>query len=317
MSTTIVTPKPAFDAKAYIDQQNAKEHGTPGAPGVKVEAKAAEPEIKPDPKPDAKPATAEPAEPETVHMSRSQRRTLRRLGEAEGRAEAYKEIIDRGLVPAAVKPAEAAPVDPEPTRDKFATDAEYHKALGAWSARQETAKTLTLNQQTEQFHAAIRTAAEKEAADIALIGDWEEIRTAAAEDERLDCDFSRPENQTFVSLMALSPVRAEVEYHFCKIPDDFAKIIGMKPTEQIAAFHRLEGRVEGKYAKKTEAITEKTAEKKPTQAELDAKKAKPSESVSVRSTGGAAPQRPAPYLEDGKTVNPAWTAWRNERDARR
>jgi hypothetical protein len=305
MSTTIIPP--AFDPKAYIAKQNEKEHPA-ATSAVKVEAKV-EPKTEPPPPP------TDATEPQH-RDSRSQRRLLKQLGAAEGRAAALEELIQKGLVAPPAKPVAPVAEDAKPERSKFSSDADFHVALGAWSARQETAKTLGAKEANEQFKAAMTAAQAKVGEDIKLIEDWETVKAEAAEDDRLDYDFSRPEAQTFVALLALSPVAAEVQYHFCKNPDEFVRIMAMKPDDQIATFHRLEGKVEGRYAKpKTEA--KKDDKPKPTQAEIDAKKAAPSESVKIHATGGTAASKPAPYLEDGKTVNPAWTAWRNERDARK
>ena len=90
---------------------------------------------------------AEPEKPvetpkveENGHLPRSVRRQLTRAQNdaayERGRREALEEMVRNNYQTPPAKEAAAA-ADGEPDRKNFATDAEYTKALGAWSARQE------------------------------------------------------------------------------------------------------------------------------------------------------------------------------------
>jgi hypothetical protein len=258
-------------------------------------------------------------------LSRSQRREMNRLrdeaAEFRGRASVLQEMIDKGAKPAEAKAAVAAD-DPEPQRKDFPDDAAYNRAAGRWDARQETKKELAKDREQrgneQDFEGFKRTIAEmdkKALEDIKLFPDWEEVRAASAEND--DAPTFDPKDQpTFVAMFASSDVKSHLLYYFAKNPDQFQKILdlGKKPTEQIAAFKRLEGRVETMYAVKEEPP--KPEEKKPTAAELDAKKHKPSESVAARGGEGTDGNVPM-LLEDGKTINPVWQERKNAMSGRR
>jgi len=84
---------------------------------------------------------------------------------------------------------------------------------------------------------------------------------------------------------------------------------------QTNLFRRLEGRVEKLHsaAAATTPAAKKAAE---TEAERDAKKAKPSEADAPK--GGSAPAvEISPTLSDGRTMNPAWKERENARAAAR
>lgn len=314
-----------FNAIDYIHHANEREQAVRS--GKPVEPKAADPN---DPKAaDGKPAAVDlPADPadngeHAGRVSRSTRRLLRQLGEAEGRAKAFEEIAKSGK-PDAAAPAKAAvgaaDADPEPQEKDFTDFKDYYKALGKWEARQETKKALTTDkQQNEQQDALkdqIAAAAAKADVDAAALADWNEVIEAAKEDGP---EFDPKEHPTLMMLIATSDEQARVLYHLAKHPAELEKMLDLTkaPNEQIRQFHRLEGRVERLYATEQKPDSEKDGEKKtPPAAERDARKAAPSESVAVHG-GSAPPTQVSPVLADGRTLNPAWKERANEREGRR
>jgi len=307
-----------FSAFDYIKSANAREQATrDGKPVEPQPVAAAEP--KPgDTKPAADAGTGKPADDDQTQdhagrVSRSTRRLLRQLGEAEGRAKVLDELLKANQTPGDKKPATAAAVeDPEPQAKDFTDYNKYQAELTKWQARRETAKQLTDKEQTDAFRAQIQAMDTKAAEDRQLLPDFDQVAAAAIEDGP---EFIPDEHPNLMGLLATSDVKAFVLYHLAKNPDEMEGMLELsqRPGEQIRAFARLEGRVEKLYGK---AEDKKTDEKKPeTAAERDAKKARPSESVAAR--GGSAPQdKVSPVLADGK-LNPAWKEQANMREGRR
>jgi hypothetical protein len=311
----------------YATWKAAKDAGesTPGrtetnpGPGetklVKADTKAAEPETKA-----AKGDTGGDDDddsdhlPSTPSLPRSVRRELNKLrrenGELAGRLSMMQELQASGFTKTEAK-AEIAKLeaDAEPTREQFATDAEYTKAVAKWEVRQELAKEKQMSAaaaQEREFLDTVAAAQAKFEADVARFDDWAVVSEAME-----DIELNTAEQATFIGLLAQSDQRAAVLYHLAKNPDEREKLFKLAPAAQIKAFHRLEGRVEGLYGKaetKTETKTE--TKPKPTAAELDAKKPKPTEAVAAKG-GTAVESLPPMMLADGKTLNPAWKAARN------
>jgi len=304
----------AFDVKEYMRKGNEREHPVTGE---KKPAETATTETAASTTTTTDDDAGEPA-----HLSRSARRTLRRLGEAEGRAAAYKEILEKGVkVPDTAAPAstaktgEAVSEDPEPKREGFKDDAEYNRALGKWEARQEAKKVVTADTQNKEQIEALRKqladADKKAGDDKKLFDDWDAVMKEAEQDGP-EIDWSANPQLTY--MFGVSDQQAGIAYYWAKHPDEFEKLVALtktNPQEQIRLFHRLEGKVEELYEKS--AVGETKPEK--TAAQRDAAKARPSDSASAR--GGSAPDSNVkPYLEDGKTVNPAWLEKANQRERR-
>lgn len=311
MSTT---PTP-FDPAAYIKAENEREaalrSGKPVEPAAPVKVA--------DPAETAKPGegdAAKPAAPLPKHVRREINRLRSEKAQLEGRLQAYAEMGIKPGEKQAAAPA-AGDEDAEPTRDKFGSDAEYAIAMGRWDARQEARKVLATRDEAtsaaarlEDVKKAIDTADTKLAADRALLPDWDEVAKKAAD---IEVDWTKHPN--LYMRLAQSDVKAFVLYHFAKHPEALQSLleVGADEIRQDRMFSRLEGQVEKLYT-----TTEKPKEEKakPTAAELDAKKHKPSESVGPK--GGSAPTVSTPMLlEDGKTLNPAWKAEQNEREGLR
>lgn len=298
-----------FNAIDYIKQRNEAEAGIP--PVVedkpKVEAVAEVQE--------------EPQEEEHVsrRQSRSYARTQRQIGELRGKLQAYEEIIKSGMMPNS-KAAEKAVDDPEPLPENFNSDAEYFKAVGAHAARQEAKTTvkkeLSTNEQQQAWQKHVSETDAQAVEDKALYEDWDKVCEAAKESGP---EYIPEEHPVLMALIAQSDFKASIVYHFAKNPDAFESFLEMNKDQNglIRKFHRLEGRLEDDIERRrAEKVNPKEEKKALTAAERDAKKPLPSSSVSVKS-GQTPSQVTSPYLEDGKTVNPAWLAERNAREQRR
>lgn len=307
--------KPAFDSAAYILEQNEKE--TARRTGVPYVAKVAV----------AAPAVAA-TEPAAAKPNRQDRRALNNAQQALGAEKARREIAEAELATlkkGGAAPAAAAAVDedPEPRRQSFTTDAEYTRAVGAWDRRKEardtaaTAAETTANQGALQaLQAEILAADTKAVEDQKLIPDWDAVKAAAAESEDQP-EFTPAEHPYLMRMIATSDVKAFVLHHLAVHPEDMEKLLDSTSdlVAQTNLFRRLEGRVEKLHSS---AAAAKPAEKKPaeTEAERDAKKAKPSEADAPK--GGSAPAvELSPVLADGKTMNPAWKERENSRAAAR
>lgn len=310
MSTT---PQP-FDHVEYNRKANEAEaaarSGKPApavtAPVVTDPAKPGEPE---KPKTDPAPVVV------PKHIRRQMRQLIEEKAKLEGRLEAFSEM---GLKPGEKKVEPAAGADPEPTRDQFGTDAEYSIALGRWDARTETRKVLATKdeetaatQKLEELKASIRTADEKMEADKAQFPDWAEVAAAAKEVE-----VNWDEHSILYVNLAASDVKAALLYHFAKNPEALQALLdaGADSVKQDRMFRRLEGNVEKMY---TSEKPKEAVKPKPTAAELDAKKHKPSEAAAPKGGSGAPVGVTPMLLEDGKTLNPAWKAEQNEREGLR
>ena len=314
MSTT-------FNALDYIKQANEREQAS---------RDGKTPEPKPAAAVEPKPAAAGTADPkrgdtaaaagDSTHdgeghrVSRSTRRLLRQLGEAEGRAKVFEELV-KAQKPGD-KPAAPAEEDPEPQAKDFTDYNKFQAELTKWQARKETAKQLTESQQAEAFRAEIQKMDAKAAEDKKLLPDFDQVAQAAIDDDEAP-EFVPDEHPNLMGLLATSDVKAFVLYHLAKYPDEMQRMLDLSktPGEQIRQFARLEGRVEKLYGKPAD---DKKDDKKPpeTAAERDARKARPSESVAAH--GGSAPQdKVSPVLADGKTLNPAWKDQANMREGRR
>lgn len=318
-----------FNAIDYLKNANEREHAA--REGKPVEIKA--PEAKPAAAAETKPAEGKPAEEANEQhdadghrVSRSTRRLLRQLGEAEGRAKVLEEMVKSGKAPAAgdAKPAAVADEDPEPAEDKYRDYALYQRDLTKWQARQEAKKTLGESEQLEAYRTHMHAMDVKAAEDKKLIPDYDDVAKAAMEDGP---EFVPDEHPNLMGLLATSDMKAFVLYHFAKHPEALEKMLALSknPGDQIRQFARLEGRCEKLYGgekpptddKKT-ADEKKPEEKKPaeTAADRDAKKARPSEAVAARG-GSAPPSAVSPVMGDGRTLNPAWKAAANDREGRR
>lgn len=314
--STPATPPP-FDSTAYIRAENEREAALRS--GKTIEPAA--PAKTADPADPAKSGEADPAKPH-IPLPKHVRREINKLraekAHLEGRLAAFAEMgVKPGEKAAAASGASSAgDEDPEPTRDKFGSDAEYAIALGRWDARQEARKVLSTRdeataaaQRLTDVTKAIETADTKLAADRALLPDWDEVAKKATD---VEVDWTKHPN--LYMRLAQSDVKAFVLYHFAKHPEALQSLldVGGDEIRQDRMFSRLEGQVEKLYT--TEKPKEEKA--KPTAAELDAKKHRPSESVAPK--GGSAPTISTPMLlEDGKTLNPAWKAEQNEREGLR
>lgn len=304
-----------FDQAAYIRTQNEKEAARNA--GVAYVPPAAAP---------AKVETPEPPK-----LNRQDRRALNHAQQQLGAEKVRREIAETELAnlknggkPAPAAAAAAADEDPEPKRQSFTTDVEYTRAVGAWDRRQEAkgvaakeTETAANERALDALKAEIVAADTKSVEDRKLIPDWEAVKKAAAESEDQP-DFTPADHPYLMRMIATSDVKAFVLHHLALHPEDMEKLLDSTSdlVAQTNIFRRLEGRVEKLHSS---AAAAKPAEKKPpveTEAERDAKKAKPSEADAPK--GGSAPAvELSPVLADGKTMNPAWKERENARAAAR
>lgn len=219
-------------------------------------------------------------------LSRSQIRQQNRLredaAEERGRRLALEELMAKGVKPteAAITETKKADEDPKPIRQGFASDAEFHEALGAWSGRQEVAKILSKrdaeqgeNKKLDAIKTEWMDMDKKAVEDVKqlkeAIPDYEATMQAAADDPDAPT-FKVEEHETLMGLFLSSPQRALMYYHLAKEPDDLKHLLSLTPTpiEQITEFKALERYIKRVYAtKKAEAKKEE-----PSAAERDAKK---------------------------------------------
>lgn len=277
----------------------------------------------------------EPAKGSTPDPGRSQRRRENRLretaAEERGRRQALEELLAKGFLPPVEEKKAAQPKpeeDPEPKRENFPDDAAYYRALGFWEGKRgatEVIKKVTKEGQEAAAYGEwldrVSEADTKYKEDVKLIPNFDEMSKAAdqaaADDPTLRTDFMKRDVGLY-SLIMESDVRAFMLHHFAEKPDDLRKILALNVGPQRDMFKRLEGRVEKLYSteQRENVSDKKVPPKQETAAERDAKKPKPSEAGAPR--GGSAPATTVkPYLEDGRTINPAWKALQNEREGLR
>lgn len=325
VTETIPPAEKPFNVQEYMRTENEKQQATRDGKPMPAQP-AAEP---------VKPAVAAPpaddADGDHPGMSardrRDYRKAIRDAAEQKGRADALELLLkSQGKPTEQATPAAVGKTDDEPKRDQFASDAEYAAAVARWTVKQETEsvnqRTAAQSHVTSQVEAA-NAAFEEHAANIP---DFDKIFEKAS---TLDLNSSH----NAFALFALSDLRAPVAEHFVNHPEDFEKLIAyeddiqyakiltnqqMTAAEraksnaaliaQVKLFNRIEGKAESVYNERQKSKT--VAKPTLTAAELDAKKAKPSESSTPR--GGTATDGTIPMmLENGKDINPAWLAAEN------
>jgi hypothetical protein len=315
-TAAVTPPKPAFDQAAFIRTENEKEAARRA--GVAYVPKVAEPAA----------AAAEPPKP-----NRADRRALNHAQQELGAEKARREIAEAELAKLKAAASTTAPAaaaveeDPEPQRRAFTTDAEYTRAVSAWDRRKEAKETAAqgaeaaANQKAlEALQAEIIAADTKAVEDQKLIPDWDEVKKAAEESEDQP-EFTPAEHPYLMRMIATSDVKAFVLHHLALHPEEMQKLLAESSdlVAQTSRFRRLEGRVEKLHSSAAKADDKKPAPAAAaveTEAERDAKKAKPSEAGAP--TGGSAPAMElSPVLADGKTMNPAWKERENARAAAR
>lgn len=308
----------ATELAEYMKAQNEREVG-------KVpEAKPTPGQPEPKPETPALPVAATAGDPEgeeednhaqeVGRLPRSVRRELnqlrRHVGELEGRIAAYKEM---GLSPKEAKVAAEAeppapPVKTEPQREDFASEAAYTKAIAEHATREVLSQEAENARMREHIAAMTRKAEE----DAKLIPDYDKA-VEAAKDLPV---FSAEEQPTFMLLLGSSEYQALALHYYTQNPNELKDMLAMsgKPEKQVAEFRALEGHLKREYAKLRKAGAVAAAPPPaPKAAPTPPKLPAPSESVAVRG-GSAPPMKESPYLADGKTINPAWTAQQNERE---
>jgi len=340
MATT-PTPATPEQLQEQIESRNAREYAQ--RTGQKPPEKPAE-QAKPA-KPAASAATekgeedGETLEQSLPKMSRSARREINRFrdeaAELRGRLKAFEELGVKPKPAETTKPGDAAADtdDPEPTRDKFATDSEFDRALGRWEARHEAKKIVTESQASEKEVADLQktldTMSTKKWADAELISDWDDAAKKAESMPELQCDWK--DHRALQLRLLTSDTQAAICRHWVDHPEDFQALIALSGdiVAQDRAFTRLEGRVEKLYttgeSKEKKAAPATDSKKSETKgsthpadgekpgrnsaSEIDARKPKPSSEVAAPG-GSRAPDAPLPGSKE-------WVAMRNEQKFRR
>ena len=310
--STQPTQTAEFNAAEYIRKRNDQE-------ALIRQNKVSEP---------AKPIEVKVEEPAVVEhpLSKGDRRRMNQLtrenGELRGELDTLKRLLAEGqLAPKQEKAATAEvarienKLDSEPNRNDFPNEADYLKALASWAGRTAAQTANSEREQLDLIRQQAAAANEKFFKDIETIENWDDIKQKASE-LKLD---GRP---TLVGLFNTSRHLAPLIAYLVENPDEFKDLTKLpeNSVEQHALFHQLEGEAKKEYstrqksAKKAEET--KPEKKAPTAAELDARKALPSEAV-VPKGGIAADGKVSMTLADGKTLNPAWKAQRNSEEGRR
>lgn len=312
----IEAPKP-FNAAEFMAKRNGAP--VPAKPEPAAQAKAEE-----SPKPGQPAADKDEDESHGDRLPRSARREMNRLreeaAEARGRLAMLQELQAQGFTRAEAKAAvEAKPANVEPTRDQFASDAEFIQASAKFEAHKALKEANAKQTADAEMQELLKTAnanTAKYEADAANFEDWEDAQEAMA---AISLDGANTE--MLVGLFAESDQRAGVSYYWAKHPDEFREFLKMSPKAQIRTFHRLEERVEQLYSKKAAAdagaaqappkpsAKDRTTPEKPAQgaqtaADRDVRKPRPSTEVAAR--GGTAPPEEPPI------GSPAWMARRNQ-----
>ncbi len=335
------TPSTPEQLAAQINERNAREHA------IRTGQKPPEKQPAPEPKAKAAPAgnTEKPEEDgETLEqslpkMSRSARREINKYreeaAELRGRLKAFEELGVKPKAAETAKPGDAAADtdDPEPTRDKFATDSEFDRALGRWEARQEAKKVVTESQASEKevsdLQKSLDSMAAKKWADADLIPDWDDAAKRAESMPELQCDWK--EHRALQLRLLTSDTQAAICRHWVDHPEDFQSLLALSGdiVAQDRAFTRLEGRVEKLYTtgeptgkkvapaadpkkSETKGSTHPAEGEKPgrnSASENDARKPKPSSEVAAPG-GSRVPDAPLPGTKE-------WVAMRNEQKFRR
>lgn len=313
--STATEPKP-FNAVEYAKQANEADRAI---------REGKEPPAKETPKP-AEAKVAEPekpaAEPER-RPSRSERRQinqlLRELGEVKGKLSVFEQMATAGTL----KPAAPAVADPEPKREDFATDAEYHRAVGRWDTRQELQKVVAKESGNTEIGDRLKeyeTKAGKDKDEIEWPEPWDVV-VKRGEEEGPEVEWLAQDNLFMTMRLFDSPHRAALIYHLARFPEQFEELLEMKGDNiaQDRFISRLEGRAEVLYSKRkaAQASEPEKAEKDRTHpadsAQADgrtpperreAPKPRPSTEVAPPRGGSPPPERPKPG-------DPGWLAYRN------
>lgn len=347
MSTTVTPPAEgtteSFDARSYIDKRNQAEQATRSPQAATIDTKT-------ETKAAAAAATAgteHQQEEETQgRLPRSARREINRLRDEVGRLTGQLDLLKElgiiktdGVVGKTETAKQTAIEDPQPQRKDYADDAQFQTATAAWTARQETRKELGKRdelaageQRNQAFRQQIQAMQAKTQEDLVLFDDWDTVKAAAA--EAGEVEFAPEEHPQLMALIALSDVQAGIGYHLAKNPKVLQNLLSLtkRPEEQIKAFHRLEGQIEGLYytderRKAAQARTAAGKGKTETGAGKDRKPAEgtsrerraaalPAPTESASAAGGSAPATDVQPVLNGK-INPAWKALRNEREGLR
>lgn len=297
------TPGQPFDYQAFARQANEQEQaardGKVAAPVLPVEEKKTEEQPKEENK-------------ERRLLSRSDRRKLTTAIKAAEYERGRREATEQLLQQFQRQPEQPKPVSGAPKREDFASDAEYAADVAKREARSEIEKSERSRKEAEEINFEVLTANNAHKEQMEFIPEYEDIMHKANKLIIGDDNFLE-------YLIATSSMQAHVIEYFVNNPDEWSAILASKGNQvkQGRLFAQIEGEAKATYKQRKKAAeAPKKEEPKETAAERDAKKAKPSETVTAKG-GQPADGTISMMMPDGRTMNPAWKHLQNQKDGLR
>lgn len=297
------TPGQPFDYQAFAKQANEQEQaardGKVAAPVLPVEEKKTEEQPKEKNK-------------ERRPLSRSDRRKLTTAIKAAEYERGRREATEQLLQQFQRQPEQPKPVSGAPKREDFASDAEYAADVAKREARSEVEKSERSRKEAEEINLEVSAANNAHKEQMEFIPEYEDIMHKANKLIIGDDNFLE-------YLIATSSMQAHVIEYFVNNPDEWSAILASKGNQvkQGRLFAQIEGEAKATYKQRKKAAeAPKKEEPKETAAERDAKKAKPSETVTAKG-GQPADGTISMMMPDGRTMNPAWKHLQNQKDGLR
>lgn len=298
------TPGQPFDYQAFAKQANEQEQaardGKVAAPVLPVEEKKTEEQPKEENK-------------ERRPFSRSDRRKLTTAIKAAEYERGRREATEQLLQQFQRQPEQAKPVSGAPKREDFASDAEYAADVARREVKSEVEKSEARRREDEQINKDVSTANEAHQEQMKYIPDYDSVMDKANKLAGI------PADNYIGFFLGTSIYQAHVIEYFVENPDEWNAILALKDNvgKQERMFRQIEGEVRATYKQRKKAAeAPKKEEPKETSAERDAKKAKPSETVTAKG-GQPADGTISMMMPDGRTMNPAWKHLQNQKDGLR
>lgn len=297
------TPGQPFDYQAFAKQANEQEQaardGKIAAPALPVEEKKTEEQPKEENK-------------ERRPLSRSDRRKLTTAIKAAEYERGRREATEQLLQQFQRQPEQPKLASGAPKREDFASDAEYAADVAKREARSEIEKSERSRKEEEEINLEVSAANNAHKEQMEFIPEYEDIMHKANKLIIGDDNFLE-------YLIATSSMQAHVIEYFLNNPDEWSAILASKGNQvkQGRLFAQIEGEAKATYRQRKKAAeAPKKEEPKETSAERDAKKAKPSETVTAKG-GQPADGTISMMMPDGRTMNPAWKHLQNQKDGLR
>jgi hypothetical protein len=181
---------------------------------------------------------------EGEHKENRVQRRIDRLTREKYELKARAEIAERLLAQQA-QPTQQAQA---PTREQFATEAQYIEALTDYKVREAVQKIPIPQQQVQPLNA------EPEEKVREINPDYDEIMDDAA-------DVRVPD--AAAEAMVQSPLLNHLRYYMAKNPDKAADLFRMSPASAAREVGKIEARIEADIAEKRKPVTKKPTSAKP------------------------------------------------------